>query len=133
MDRAQAERMPPVPSAAAGQPSTVQVELVYCPAPSQLRQMSLRLPRGSTLAQAWAASGLEQELGGQAQALRLGIWGKVREPEHVLREGDRVEVYRNLQVDPKEARRLRYAQHKAKLASLGPPRIPAKIKAPEAP
>ena len=29
-------------------------------------------------------------------------------PETVLRERDRVEVYRPLQVDPKEARRLRY-------------------------
>ena len=37
----------------------------------------------------------------------VGVWGRLRSPEHILREGDRIELYRPLQVDPKDARRLR--------------------------
>ena len=35
----------------------------------------------------------------------FGVWGKVRGPDYLLREGDRVELYRALKADPKEARR----------------------------
>ena len=38
----------------------------------------------------------------------LGIWGRAQLPSEPLRDRDRVEVYRPLPVDPKEARRLRY-------------------------
>jgi putative ubiquitin-RnfH superfamily antitoxin RatB of RatAB toxin-antitoxin module len=37
----------------------------------------------------------------------IGIFGKVCKPEQILRPGDRVEIYRPLATDPKEARRLR--------------------------
>lgn len=37
----------------------------------------------------------------------IGIFGKVCQPERVLRPGDRVEIYRPLASDPKEARRRR--------------------------
>jgi uncharacterized protein len=40
-----------------------------------------------------------------ANAAAVGIWGKVRSRDHWLREGDRVELYRALQADPKDARR----------------------------
>lgn len=40
-----------------------------------------------------------------AAAAAFGIWGKVRQAEHPLREGDRVEIYQSLRTDPKEARR----------------------------
>ncbi len=119
---------------------TVQVELVYCAGPHQLQQVHLQLPLGSTVGDALAASGpaiapllrARRTDGPQSpddaesawtDGLRVGVWSKARELSHVLREGDRVEVYRDLLVDPKEARRLRYAQHKAKLASMGPPRL----------
>ena len=39
--------------------------------------------------------------------LQAGIWGKPVERTHALREGDRVEVYRPLEMDPREARRLK--------------------------
>jgi len=38
---------------------------------------------------------------------RLGIFGRRVPPEHPLRDGDRVELYRTLVLDPKEARRRR--------------------------
>lgn len=36
-----------------------------------------------------------------------GVWGKTRPPHYVLREGDRIEWYRPLRADPKQARRAR--------------------------
>ena len=90
----------------------VHVEVVYCPQPSQIDCMKLQLPLGATLADALHASGLVQRHALPTEGLRLGIWSKPREPNTLLREGDRVEVYRGLKVDPKEARRQRYQQHK---------------------
>lgn len=92
---------------------TIAVQLVYCPAPSVVDACSLQLPPGSTLAQAVQASGLLQRHSLQLQQLQAGIWGRMQAPDTVLRERDRVELYRPLQVDPKEARRLRYGRHKA--------------------
>ena len=37
--------------------------------------------------------------------IRYGVWGKVVEPGHRLKAGDRVEIYRPLKMDPREARR----------------------------
>lgn len=38
-------------------------------------------------------------------AVAFGVWGKARALEFALRDGDRVEIYRALQADPKDARR----------------------------
>ena len=40
-------------------------------------------------------------------AVATGVWGKVRPPHYVLRDGDRIEIYRALKADPKQARRAR--------------------------
>lgn len=93
---------------------TIRVEVAYCPAPGVADVVALTLPVGATLAQALAASGLRMRHALPAEGLRTGIWGKPKEPDQVLRERDRVEVYRPLQVDPKEARRQRYARHREK-------------------
>jgi putative ubiquitin-RnfH superfamily antitoxin RatB of RatAB toxin-antitoxin module len=93
------------------------IEVVYCPGPGLCDRIPLNLPAGATVADALAASGLMERHGLPAQALRLGVWCKPREAHTVLRERDRVEVYRPLTVDPKEARRQRYQQHKASLAA----------------
>jgi len=90
---------------------TLQVEVVYCPAPGVDERVTLTLPVGATLADALAASGLPARHGLQRETLRVGIWSRVRDPATVLRERDRVEIYRPLTVDPKEARRLRYQRH----------------------
>ncbi|MDO8438038.1 MAG: RnfH family protein [Nitrosomonadaceae bacterium] len=44
---------------------------------------------------------------------KLGIFGKLVKPETILRDRDRVEIYRPLSVDPKEARRKRAEEAKA--------------------
>ena len=45
--------------------------------------------------------------------LKLGIFGKLAKPDAALHEGDRVEIYRPLIADPKEARKKRAAEGKA--------------------
>jgi uncharacterized protein len=89
------------------------VEVLFSPAPRQVRVVALELPIGSTVADALRASGLLEETPETVlDALRLGVWGRVQAPGWPLREGDRVEIYRPLTVDPKEARRQRYKRQR---------------------
>ena len=80
----------------------LRVELAWSPAPRQVTTMRLTLPAGSTLADAIGLSGINTD------GLQCGIWGRLRALDDSLRDGDRIELFRPLQVDPKEARRLRY-------------------------
>jgi len=86
--------------------------VVYCPKPGTTDTVDLRLPPGSTVHQALQASGLLQRHALAEDGLRFGVCSKVREGHTSLRERDRVEIYRPLTVDPKEARRLRYKRHR---------------------
>lgn len=87
----------------------VEVWVAYSPAPRQIDQVSLSLPLGSTVADALQHSGLLQRHAlGEPEQLKVGIWTKPKPLDTVLRQHDRVEVYRPLKVDPKEARRQRY-------------------------
>lgn len=82
------------------------VEVVYSPAAGQVECVALRLPPGATVADAIAASGLAArwpECGG----LDAGLWGRRAGRDARLSDGDRVEIYRPLRVDPKQARRQR--------------------------
>jgi putative ubiquitin-RnfH superfamily antitoxin RatB of RatAB toxin-antitoxin module len=66
------------------------------------------LPGGATVSLAIERSGWALP-----DDLRIGIWGRLRAPTAPLRDRDRVELYRPLTVDPKEARRQRYGLHRA--------------------
>jgi putative ubiquitin-RnfH superfamily antitoxin RatB of RatAB toxin-antitoxin module len=91
------------------------VEVAYSPEPGRVERWALRLPAGSRVADAVRQSGLlSAHPGLELDALSVGVWGTLRGLDHPLREHDRVEVYRPLKVDPKEARRLRYRSHRAK-------------------
>jgi putative ubiquitin-RnfH superfamily antitoxin RatB of RatAB toxin-antitoxin module len=70
----------------------------------------LRVPTGTTVQSAIEQSGVvldapEIEL----TTCRVGIYGKLKALDTVLREHDRVEIYRPLVADPKESRRKRAA------------------------
>ncbi len=81
--------------------------------PDEQVLIELRVPLGATIAEALAAAAIEQrfpEL--ELRPDRLGVFGRPRPPEHVLSAGDRVEIYRPLKVDPKEARRQLAASRK---------------------
>jgi putative ubiquitin-RnfH superfamily antitoxin RatB of RatAB toxin-antitoxin module len=84
------------------------IEVVYSPEPGQVERVEVRLPEGSLLSQALDQSQLLQKHGLSSESLRTGIWGRRQGLTTPLRDKDRVEVYRDLRCDPKEARRLRY-------------------------
>lgn len=81
------------------------------PAPGQVQEVLVRLPAPATVADALAAAGWPQ-------VGVCGIWGRVTEPDQSLRDGDRVELYRPLSVDPKLARRERFQRQGARGTGL---------------
>lgn len=91
----------------------IAVEVVYCPAPGVVDSQALSLPEGSTLQAALSASGVLERHALVLETLSVGVWGRKQALGATLREHDRVEIYRPLQCDPKEARRLRYRQRAA--------------------
>lgn len=98
------------------------VEVAYCPAPGQADLVALELPPGSTLGDALRASGLLERHRLDEAALRTGIWSREQPLDTPLRAGDRVELYRALQVDPQEARRRRHRRqlHQRAANARGP-------------
>ena len=88
---------------------TIEVEVAYAePARQFLRRIVL--PIGSTVADAIRASGVESQLAIDAAKLAAGIWSKPAARDARLEDGDRVELYRPLEADPKDARRRRAAR-----------------------
>ncbi|HEY0821411.1 MAG TPA: RnfH family protein [Rhizobacter sp.] len=93
------------------------IEVAYSPAPGRVERWCVRLPTGGCVGDAILQSGLLSAHPQLAlETLSVGVWGVPRGLDHPLRDQDRVEVYRPLTVDPKEARRLRYRSHRAKQA-----------------
>jgi putative ubiquitin-RnfH superfamily antitoxin RatB of RatAB toxin-antitoxin module len=91
---------------------SIQLEVTYAK-PDRQETVSLKLPEGSTIQQAIEASGLLQrhpEI--DLAKTKVGIYGKLSRMETVVRERDRVEIYRPLIADPKEVRKQRAAEGK---------------------
>ena len=89
------------------------VEVVYSPAAREVDCIALELADGATVLHALRESRLlERHPQIDLASAKVGVWGRVVPLSHLLREGDRVEVYRPLIVDPKEARRQRYRRQK---------------------
>jgi len=69
---------------------------------------------GTTLLQAVQESGIVQQAPDiDVSVMKVGIYGKLKTLDTVLREHDRIEIYRPLIADPKDSRRRR-AEHKEK-------------------
>lgn len=86
---------------------SIQIQVVYALRDRQ-ELVALRMPAGTTVQQALDASGLSQKHAEINLAdNKLGIFGKLTKPDAVLKDGDRVEIYRGLIADPKEVRRKR--------------------------
>ena len=95
--------------------AAIKVEVAYA-LPDEQVLMPLLLPAGSTILDAIRASGLATRFPEiESEAARFGIFGKIeKEPAaRVLKAGDRIEIYRPLLIDPKEARKARAAKAKA--------------------
>ena len=98
--------------------SMIRVVVAYSAAPRQVDHVELTLPAGATVDDALRASGLlERHPGIDIGTQKIGVWGKLRALSDPLREGDRVELYRPLKVDPKEARRQRHRSHREKTSA----------------
>lgn len=84
---------------------TIHIEVAYAQPQRQLI-LQLEVPRGTTAIEAVRLSGIEEQfpeivLGRN----RLGVFGKLCKDDRPLNPGDRVEIYRPLLVDPRDARR----------------------------
>jgi putative ubiquitin-RnfH superfamily antitoxin RatB of RatAB toxin-antitoxin module len=78
--------------------------------PGRQEVIELELGPGATLADAIAAARLAERFPGVDFAgMRAGIWSRAAKLATVLRDGDRVELYRPLNADPKDMRRSRAA------------------------
>jgi uncharacterized protein len=109
---------------AAAKPS-IAIEVAYSSAARVVDVVPLRLPAGSTVLDAlkacdaftrWPELTLSKP--------QVGVWGKRVVYSHVLHETDRLEVYRPLRVDPKVARRERFAKQGARTTGLFAQRRP---------
>ena len=107
------------------------VTVVVCLAPRKTREQVLQLPPGSTVADALGvlvASGVIRgdavlpKTGGQTDGepplVAVGVWGRVVGRHVLLAHLDRLEIYRPLTVDPKVARRERFARQGARTTGL---------------
>lgn len=83
----------------------MKVTVVYARPDRQIVR-DIDLPAGATVSEAMLRSGITAEVPDAAQAV-VGIFGHVTSRDTVLQEGDRVEIYRPLNLEPKEARRRR--------------------------
>jgi putative ubiquitin-RnfH superfamily antitoxin RatB of RatAB toxin-antitoxin module len=88
-------------------PSELPVEVVFA-LPEEQVLVTLRLEEGTTVEDAVAASGLYERFPRHdLKNFDTGIWGRLVPRTQRLKSGDRVELYRPLRLDPRDARRER--------------------------
>jgi putative ubiquitin-RnfH superfamily antitoxin RatB of RatAB toxin-antitoxin module len=91
----------------------INIEVVYA-LPGEQILLRQSVPAGTTVAEAVLASGLLDKHPEIDLAVnKLGIFGKLSKADAVVREKDRIEIYRPLIADPKEVRRKRAEEGKA--------------------
>ena len=91
---------------------TITVEVTFA-LPDRQVLLSIDIPHGATLRDAIHHSGiLERFPEINLEENRVGVFGRLRELDDMLRPGDRVEIYRKLIADPKEIRKRRAAEGK---------------------
>ena len=99
------------------------VTVTCSPVPRKVLEWTLDVPEGATVRDAILASGWSKACPGQVPD-DVGIWGRRCVLGRMVREGDRVEIYRALVVDPKVARRERFTRQGARAAGLFAKRRP---------
>ena len=89
----------------------IQVAFAY---PQEQYLLAADVESGATVEAAIRASGmLEKHPDIDLQQMRVGVFGKLCALEDPVRDGDRIEIYRPLKADPKQARRERAAKGRA--------------------
>ena len=101
------------------------VTVLFSPAPRQVLEWVLEVADGATVRDAVRSSGWpEASRGLDVASLEAGVWGRRCSLDQPVRDGDRVEIYRPLLVDPKVARRERFQKQGARAAGLFAKRRP---------
>jgi putative ubiquitin-RnfH superfamily antitoxin RatB of RatAB toxin-antitoxin module len=95
-------------------PSEPQINIeVACATEVKQKVISLQVPEGTRLADAVARSGIADEFPELDMSIsKMGVFGQVESQDRVLAEGDRVEIYRPLLINPRQARLNRAAASK---------------------
>ena len=95
------------------------ISIVYSAQERSVLEVAMQVEQGTTVRQAIQQSGIAEQIHDSLlQTLELGVWGKKAHSSHVVSEGDRIELYRPLKVDPKVARRERFVKQGARTAGL---------------
>lgn len=107
----------------------LRLTLWFSPAPRSVIEKALTLDAPCSVMQAITASGLLDEhpsvaVDLAAELLSMGIWGEKASAGQLLADLDRIEIYRALAVDPKLARRRRFAKQGARTTGLFAKRRP---------
>src|SRR5690554_846829 len=90
----------------------ISIEVVYG-TPERQMILNISVPPGTTVEQAIALSRMKDYFPNMVvEPSRVGIWNKTCKLSDIVKEYDRVEIYRPLIADPKEARRRRAEQAK---------------------
>ena len=83
----------------------IDIEVAYA-TPDQQLILAVSVPTGTTIEQAIELSGIMRRFPEiDPENLVTGIFSKRAQPDHVLTAGERVEIYRPLQADPRDVRR----------------------------
>ena len=93
-------------------PEEIMVEVAYA-FPEEQVIISIKVPKIFNVQQAIEKSGIQKKFPSiDLSKNKVGIFGKKTTLDHVLKNRDRIEIYRPLILDPKEMRRKRAAKKK---------------------
>lgn len=95
-----------VPKPTARMADRIRVSVIYVDPEIEIERF-VELPAGATVDTAIGESHITDSLPPVFSPAAIGIYSRIVDKSHVLRDGDRIELYRPLKIDPKEARRRR--------------------------
>ena len=102
----------------------VNIEVVFA-LPERQELISLTVDAGTTVGKAIALSAIGERFPEEdLSTVQVGIWGKIVNRDHPLEPGDRLELYRPLMMDPRDARRKLAASGLSMGPRVGPARDP---------
>ena len=92
-------------------PTPISVEVVYAE-PQRAIERCYRVNPPSTLADVLRLAAADPAFAGidVEHAAAVGVYGRIADPHRILEHRDRIEIYRPLAADPKDARRARVRQ-----------------------
>lgn len=91
-------------------PGSINIEVVFG-LPDRQKLIPLTVNSAITVEEAILKSGIAEDFPEQdISSCKVGIWGRVVQANQTLRDGDRIEIYRSLTIDPRDARR-QLAEH----------------------